>query len=167
VLLLDEPFGALDARVRKELRIWLRRLHDETHTTTVIVTHDQEEAMEVADQVALMNTGRIEQIGGPSELYEQPANEFVMSFVGPVNRIGEAFVRPHDVELTLEPNGTTREAMVERIVTLGFEVRVELVRDDGERITVQLSRDEARALELEQGQILFARPTKQTVFDPS
>jgi sulfate transport system ATP-binding protein len=167
VLLLDEPFGALDARVRAELRDWLRRLHDETHTTTVIVTHDQEEAMEVADQVALMNTGRIEQIGGPSELYEQPANEFVMSFVGPVNRIGEAFVRPHDVELTLEPNGTTREAMVERIVTLGFEVRVELVRDDGERITVQLSRDEARALELEQGQILFARPTKQTVFDPS
>jgi sulfate transport system ATP-binding protein len=167
VLLLDEPFGALDARVRKELRIWLRRLHDETHTTTVIVTHDQEEAMEVADQVVLMNAGRIEQTGGPSELYEQPANEFVMSFVGPVNRIGEAFVRPHDVELTLEPNGTTREAMVERIVTLGFEIRVELVRDDGERITVQLSRDEARALELEQGQILFARPTRQTVFDTS
>jgi sulfate transport system ATP-binding protein len=121
--------------------------------------------MEVADQVALMNAGRIEQIGGPSELYEEPANEFVMSFVGPVNRIGEAFVRPHDVELTLDPNGTTREAMVERIVTLGFEIRVELVRDDGERITVQLSRDEARALELEEGQILFARPTRQTVFD--
>jgi len=114
-----------------------------------------------------MNTGRIEQIGGPSELYEHPANEFVMSFVGPVNRIGEAFVRPHDVELTLEPNGTTREAMVERIVHLGFETRVELVRDDGERITVQLSRDEAGALELEEGQILYARPTRQTVFDGS
>src|SRR5439155_26881615 len=141
VLLLDEPFGALDARVRKELRVWLRRLHDETHTTTVIVTHDQEEAMEVADQVALMNVGRIEQIGGPRELYEHPANEFVMSFVGPVNLIGGAFVRPHDVELTLEPNGATREVMVERIVHLGFEVRAELVRDDGERLTVQLSRD--------------------------
>jgi sulfate transport system ATP-binding protein len=165
VLLLDEPFGALDARVRKELRIWLRRLHDETHTTTVIVTHDQEEAMEVADQVALMNAGRIEQTGGPRELYERPANEFVMSFVGPVNLIGGAFVRPHDVELTLEPNGATREVMVERIVHLGFEVRAELVRDDGERLTVQLSRDEAGALELEEGQILFARPTRQTVFD--
>jgi sulfate/thiosulfate transport system ATP-binding protein len=165
VLLLDEPFGALDARVRKELRVWLRRLHDETHTTTVIVTHDQEEAMEVADQVALMNAGRIEQTGGPRELYEQPANEFVMSFVGPVNLIGGAFVRPHDVELTLEPNGATREVMVERIVHLGFEVRAELVRDDGERLTVQLSRDEAGALELEEGQILFARPTRQTVFE--
>jgi sulfate/thiosulfate transport system ATP-binding protein len=165
VLLLDEPFGALDARVRKELRIWLRRLHDETHTTTVIVTHDQEEAMEVADQVALMNHGRIEQIAGPRELYEHPANEFVMSFVGPVNQIGDVFVRPHDVELTLEPNGTTREAMVERIVHLGFEVRAELVRDDGERLTVQLSRDEAHALDLEEGQILYARPTRQTVFD--
>jgi sulfate/thiosulfate transport system ATP-binding protein len=165
VLLLDEPFGALDARVRKELRVWLRRLHDETHTTTVIVTHDQEEAMEVADQVALMNRGRIEQIGGPRELYEHPANEFVMTFVGPVNLIGGAFVRPHDVELTLEPNGSTREAMVERVVHLGFEVRAHLVRDDGERLTAQLSRDEARTLELEPGQILFVRPTRQTVFE--
>ena len=127
VLLLDEPFGALDARVRKELRVWLRRLHDETHTTTVIVTHDQEEAMEVADEVAVMNHGRIEQIAGPRELYERPANEFVMAFVGQANRVGDAFVRPHDLELTLEPNGTTREAMVERLVHLGFEVRVELV----------------------------------------
>jgi sulfate transport system ATP-binding protein len=165
VLLLDEPFGALDARVRKELRVWLRRLHDETHTTTVIVTHDQEEAMEVADQVALMNRGRIEQIGGPRELYEHPANEFVMTFVGPVNLIGGAFVRPHDVELTLEPNGSTREAMVERVVHLGFEVRADLVRDDGERLTAQLTRDEARTLELEPGQILFVRPTRQTVFE--
>jgi sulfate transport system ATP-binding protein len=164
VLLLDEPFGALDARVRKELRAWLRRLHDETHTTTVIVTHDQEEAMEVADQIVLMNTGRIEQVGGPRDLYEHPANAFVMGFVGPVNRIGDAFVRPHDVELSNEPNGTTREAMVERIVHLGFEVRVDLVRDDGERLTAQLSRDEARLLELEPGQILFARAARQTVF---
>src|SRR5207253_4099790 len=94
VLLLDEPFGALDARVRKELRAWLRRLHDETHTTTVIVTHDQEEAMEVADQVAVMNAGRIEQVAAPRELYEQPANAFVMGSVGPVNRIGDALCRP-------------------------------------------------------------------------
>jgi sulfate transport system ATP-binding protein len=164
VLLLDEPFGALDARVRKELRAWLRRLHDETHTTTVIVTHDQEEAMEVADQIVLMNAGQIEQTGGPRDLYEHPENAFVMSFVGPVNRLGDAFVRPHDVELSLEPNGTTREAMVERIVHLGFEVRVDLVRDDGERLTAQLARDEAHALELEPGQILFARAAHQRVF---
>src|SRR5207247_9693170 len=113
-------------------------------------TQDEEEAMEAADHVALMNAGHIEQTGGPRELYEQPANEFVMSFVGPVNMIGGAFVRPHDVELTLEPNGATREVMVERIVHLGFEVRAELVRDDGERLTVQLSRDEASALELQE-----------------
>ena len=114
VLLLDEPFGALDARVRTELRVWLRRLHDETHTTTVIVTHDQEEAMEVADEVVVMNRGKVEQVAGPRELYERPANEFVMTFVGQANRFGDAFVRPHDLELTLEPNGTTREAMIER-----------------------------------------------------
>ena len=164
VLLLDEPFGALDARVRKELRAWLRRLHDETHTTTVIVTHDQEEAMEVADEVVVMNGGRIEQVAAPRELYERPANEFVMSFVGPVNRLGDAFVRPHDLELSLEPNGATREAQVERIVHLGFEVRVELVRDDGARFAVQVTRDEAERLELERGQIVYARPTRQTVF---
>src|SRR5579871_4335986 len=99
VLLLDEPFGALDARVRAELRLWLRRLHDETHTTTVIVTHDQEEAMEVADEVVVMNRGNVEQVAGPRELYERPANEFVMSFVGQVNRIGDSWVRPHDLEL--------------------------------------------------------------------
>ena len=102
VLLLDEPFGALDAQVRKELRIWLRRLHDETHTTTVIVTHDQEEAMEVAETVAVMNHGKVEQVAGPVELYEHPANEFVMEFVGAVNRVGDAFIRPHDIELTLD-----------------------------------------------------------------
>src|SRR5206468_2588302 len=141
VLLLDEPFGALDARVRTELRAWLRRLHDETQTTTVIVTHDQEEAMEVADEVVVMNRGRIEQVAGPRDLYERPANEFVMTFVGQANRFGDAFVRPHDLELTLEPNGTTREAMIERIVHLGFEVRVELVREDGEHVAVQLTRD--------------------------
>ena len=164
VLLLDEPFGALDARVRKELRAWLRRLHDETHTTTVIVTHDQEEAMEVADEVVVMNRGRIEQIAGPVELYERPANEFVMTFVGQANRLGDAFVRPHDLELVLEPNGATREAMIERIVHLGFEVRVDLVREDGEPLSVQLTRDEAERLELDRGQIVYVRPTRQTTF---
>src|SRR6188472_1529928 len=114
VLLLDEPFGALDARVRKELRVWLRRLHDETHVTTVFVTHDQEEAMDVADHIVVMDKGRIEQEGGPRELYEHPANEFVMSFIGPVNRLGEAYVRPHDIDILLEPTDGASEAMVER-----------------------------------------------------
>src|SRR5213083_289096 len=164
VLLLDEPFGALDARVRKELRAWLRRLHDETHTTTVIVTHDQEEAMEVADEVVVMNRGRIEQVAGPVDLYERPANEFVMTFVGQANRLGDAFVRPHDLELVLEPNGATRETMIERIVHLGFEVRVDLVREDGEPLSVQLTRDEAERLELDRGQIVYVRPTRQTTF---
>jgi sulfate transport system ATP-binding protein len=164
VLLLDEPFGALDARVRKELRVWLRRLHDETHTTTVIVTHDQEEAMEVADRVVVMNSGRIEQTAPPRELYDKPANEFVMSFVGPVNQLGDAYIRPHDVELLLEPNGATQEAMVQRLVHLGFEVRVELVRDDGQTLSAQLTREQVEALELQQGQIVYVRPTRQTVF---
>jgi sulfate transport system ATP-binding protein len=164
VLLLDEPFGALDARVRKDLRAWLRRLHDETKTTTVIVTHDQEEAMEVADRVVVVNAGHIEQAAPPRELYDSPANEFVMSFVGPVNRLGDAFIRPHDVELLHEPNGSTQEAMVERLVHLGFEVRVELVRDDGEELSVQLTREQADALELERGQIVYVRPMRQTVF---
>jgi sulfate transport system ATP-binding protein len=164
VLLLDEPFGALDARVRTELRAWLRRLHDETHTTTVIVTHDQEEAMEVADEVVVINHGRIEQAAGPRELYERPTNEFVMTFVGQANRLGDAFVRPHDLEVVLEPNGTTREAMIERIVHLGFEVRVELVREDGTALSVQLTRDEAERLELDRGQIVYVRPTRQTTF---
>jgi len=164
VLLLDEPFGALDARVRKELRIWLRRLHDETHTTTVIVTHDQEEAMDVADRVVVMNNGIIEQVAAPRELYENPANEFVMSFVGPVNEVGGAFIRPHDIELLLEPNGTTQEAMVQRLVHLGFEVRVELLRDDGESLSAQLTREQVEALELQGGQIVYVRPIRQKVF---
>src|SRR5881628_2922931 len=164
VLLLDEPFGALDARVRKDLRAWLRRLHDETHTTTVIVTHDQEEAMEVADEVVVMNAGRIEQTAPPRHLYEHPANEFVMSFVGPVNRVGDTFIRPHDVELLLEPNGSTQEAMVQRLVHLGFEVRVELVRDDGETLSAQLTREQVEGLELQPGQIVYVRPIRQTVF---
>ncbi|HEX3686365.1 MAG TPA: sulfate ABC transporter ATP-binding protein [Gaiellaceae bacterium] len=165
VLLLDEPFGALDARVRKELRAWLRRLHDEVHVTTIIVTHDQEEAMEVAGQIVVLNEGRVEQVGSPRQLYEQPANEFVMSFVGPVNRLGDAFVRPHDVELLHEPNGDgSAEAMVERVVHLGFEVRVELVREDGQHLTAQLTQEQAELLELERGQIVYVRPSRETTF---
>jgi sulfate/thiosulfate transport system ATP-binding protein len=165
VLLLDEPFGALDARVRKELRAWLRRLHDEVHVTTIIVTHDQEEAMEVAGQIVVLNEGRVEQVGSPRELYEQPANEFVMSFVGPINRLGDTFVRPHDVELLHEPEGDgSAEAMVERVVHLGFEVRVELVREDGQHLTAQLTQEQAEQLELERGQIVYARPSRETTF---
>jgi len=166
VLLLDEPFGALDARVRKELRAWLRRLHDEVHVTTIIVTHDQEEAMEVAGQIVVINHGRVEQVGTPRELYDSPANEFVMSFVGPVNKIGDTFVRPRDISLSLEPDGDGAEAMVERVVHLGFEVRAELVRDDGQHLLAQLTQDEAQALELEPGMIVYAKPSRHTVFTP-
>jgi sulfate transport system ATP-binding protein len=164
VLLLDEPFGALDARVRKELRAWLRKLHEEVPVTTVLVTHDQEEAMDVADRVAVMNEGRIEQTGKPRDLYEHPANEFVMSFVGPANRLGDAWIRPHDLEVRDAPNGHTTEALVERVVHLGFEVRAELVLDDGRRVSAQVTRDEADELELHEGQVVFVRPSRTHVF---
>ncbi|HVU79178.1 MAG TPA: sulfate ABC transporter ATP-binding protein [Gaiellaceae bacterium] len=164
VLLLDEPFGALDARVRQELRAWLRRLHDETRTTTVIVTHDQEEAMEVADDVVVMNRGRVEQTAGPRELYDEPANEFVMSFVGTASRFGDGWVRPHDLEVVFEPNGTTREAQITRLVHLGFDVRAELVDGDGAALAVQLTRDRAEELELVEGQIVYVRPTRRRTF---
>jgi sulfate transport system ATP-binding protein len=164
VLLLDEPFGALDARVRVELRSWLLRLHDEMHVTTIFVTHDQEEALELADSIVVMNKGRVEQTAPPRQLYDEPANEFVMSFVGPVNKLGDAWVRPHDIELGHEPNGSTQEAQVERIVRLGFETRVELVRDDGERLYAQLTRDEADELELAQGDIVYIRTRKERTF---
>jgi sulfate transport system ATP-binding protein len=164
VLLLDEPFGALDARVRKELRAWLRHLHDEVHVTTVFVTHDQEEAMEVADRIVVMNHGRVEQVGGPRDLYEHPANAFVMGFIGPVTRLGELFIRPHDVEVRRQPNGTTSEAMVERLVHLGFEVRADLVLHDGQRLQAQLSREDAEELELAKGQIVFVRPSRTRQF---
>ena len=164
VLLLDEPFGALDARVRQELRAWLRHLHDEVHVTTVFVTHDQEEAMEVADRIVVMHHGRVEQVGGPRDLYEQPANAFVMGFVGPVTRLGELFIRPHDVEVRRQPNGTTSEAMVERLVHLGFEVRADLVLHDGQRLQAQLSREDADELELAQGQIVWVRPSRTRQF---
>ena len=130
VLLLDEPFGALDARVRAELRKWLRRLHEDVHVTTVFVTHDQEEAMDVADQIVVMNRGVVEQVGSPRDLYEEPTSEFVMGFVGPTAHLDGVWVRPHDVELLTQPVENATEAMIERIVHLGFEVRVELVCAD-------------------------------------
>jgi sulfate transport system ATP-binding protein len=164
VLLLDEPFGALDAQVRGELREWLRRLHDEIHVTTIFVTHDQEEAMEVAKQIVVMNAGRIEQAGDPNELYERPANEFVMSFIGPVNRIGDAFLRPHDIQILPGDDGTGTEALVERVVHLGFEVRVELKLQDGREIWAQVTRESAQQLELTEGQILSVRLPAPRVF---
>ena len=164
VLLLDEPFGALDARVRAELREWLRRLHEEVHVTTVFVTHDQEEAMEVADQIAVMNHGVIEQVGGPRDLYEEPESEFVMSFIGPTTRVGETWVRPHDLEILLSPVEDAVEAMIERVVHLGFEVRVELVRADREKVWAQLTRDQCEELELAAGQIVYLRAAQERVF---
>jgi sulfate transport system ATP-binding protein len=159
VLLLDEPFGALDVQVRGELREWLRRLHEEIHVTTIFVTHDQEEAMDVAGQIVVMNGGRIEQTGTPRELYEQPVNEFVMSFIGPVNRLGDALLRPHDIQIL--PGGDFAsgavEALVRRVVHLGFEVRVELTLPDGRDIWAQVTRETTAELELEEGQILSAR----------
>jgi sulfate transport system ATP-binding protein len=164
VLLLDEPFGALDAQVRGELREWLRRLHDEIHVTTIFVTHDQEEAMEVAKQIVVMNEGRIEQAGAPSDLYESPANEFVMSFIGPVNRLGDAFLRPHDIQILPEDDANGEEALVERVVHLGFEVRVELKLHDGREIWAQVTRENAQQLELREGQILSVRMPAPRVF---
>jgi sulfate/thiosulfate transport system ATP-binding protein len=158
VLLLDEPFGALDAKVRKDLRTWLRRLHDEMHVTTIFVTHDQEEAMDVAEQLVVMNRGRVEQSGTADDLYDHPANEFVMGFVGEVNRLGEHFVRPHDMEVVLDADERTEEAMVQRIVALGFEIRVEFVLGDGTEVWAQLTRAELQRLELREGQIVYLRP---------
>ena len=146
VLLLDEPFGALDARVREELREWLRRLHDEVHVTTVLVTHDQEEAMEVASRIVVMNHGRIEQVGTPAELYEQPETEFVMSFVGKVNRVGDAYIRPHEVVICHPEQDGCLAATIERVITLGFDNRIELTLPDGERVWAQLTRDKVAQL---------------------
>jgi sulfate transport system ATP-binding protein len=164
VLLLDEPFGALDAQVRGELREWLRRLHEEIHVTTIFVTHDQEEAMEVAEQIVVMNKGKIEQAGTPRELYESPRNEFVMSFIGPVNRLGDSFLRPHDIQILTDADGSTTEALVQRVVHLGFEVRVELTLHDGRDLWAQVTRESAEQLELEEGQILAVRLPPPRVF---
>jgi sulfate transport system ATP-binding protein len=158
VMLLDEPFGALDAKVRKDLRTWLRRLHDEVHVTTIFVTHDQEEAMDVAEQLVVMNAGKVEQTGTAGELYENPANEFVMSFVGEVNRLGPHLVRPHDLEVKTHPSEGAQEAIIERIVKFGFETRVELALGQGDELWAQLTADEAEQLELREGQIVYVKP---------
>jgi sulfate transport system ATP-binding protein len=157
VLLLDEPFGALDATVRKELRDWLRKLHDEVHVTTIFVTHDQEEALEVAQQVAVINAGRIEQTGTPDDLYEKPANPFVMGFVGPVSRLGEAWVRPHDIEILEDEEDGAVQALIERVARVGFEVRVEAALGDGTPVPILATRQQADELELRAGQIVWLR----------
>ncbi len=156
VLLLDEPFGALDAQVRRELRAWLRRLHDEVHVTTVFVTHDQEEAMEVADEIVVINKGAVEQVGTPDQLYDEPANDFVMTFLGPVTRLGGRLVRPHDLELFIRPEPLAIEARVVRIVRLGFEVRVD-VRAGDEDVWIQLTRGDMDKLGVKVGSRVFVR----------
>ena len=157
LLLLDEPFGALDVKVRAELRAWLRQLHEQVNATTLFVTHDQEEAMELADQIVLVNAGRIEQVGTPEELYDRPANEFVMSFLGATTRLDGAVVRPHDIEVFTDPVDGGVQAMIERVVGLGFHSRVEAVLPDGAEVTVQLTRAHAQQLELRTGDIVYLR----------
>jgi sulfate transport system ATP-binding protein len=174
VLLLDEPFGALDAKVRKELRDWLRRLHDEVHVTTVFVTHDQEEALEVSDEIVVINDGRIEQIGTPDQLYDEPANDFVMGFLGPVTRLDSLLVRPHDIDVyTADPGEPTVAGEVVRTLRVGFEVRLTVrpvsslrsndaaegpaSRQDDD-ISVVLTRAHARQLRLGTGSKVWLAP---------
>jgi sulfate transport system ATP-binding protein len=192
VLLLDEPFGALDARVRQELRTWLRRLHDELHITSVFVTHDQEEALEVSDRVVVMNEGQIEQVGTPDEVYEHPANPFVMNFLGSVNifhgrvhdgevQIGPlaapglvgaqntptiGYVRPHELDIARHRNGApTIEAVIRHITAVGPTVRLELQRnDDGSQIDAELTRERFGELALKTGELVHVTPRKLQVF---
>ena len=169
VLLLDEPFGALDAKVRKELRRWLRRLHDEVHVTSVFVTHDQEEAMEIADRVVVMRGGKIEQVGTPDEVYHAPASPFVYEFLGDVNRFeGDelSYARPHEIEILLQADGTdVIPATVEHVATRGSFVRVELAATAGTHvIEADLTRERLRELELAKGQGVFIRPTALRTF---
>jgi sulfate transport system ATP-binding protein len=135
--------------------------------TTILVTHDQEVAMEVADRIVLMNHGQIEQVGGPQDLYEHPTSRFVMEFIGPVNRLGDTYVRPHDIEIQLDANGSTSEAKVEHLVYLGFEVRVALALKDGRKLWAQVTREDARQLNLEAGKPVHVRMVHSKVFDKS
>ena len=172
VLLLDEPFGALDAKVREDLRKWLRQLHDEMHVTTVLVTHDQQEALDVSDRIAVLNKGRIEQVGPPDDLYDRPGNVFVASFLGSVSRLNGELVRPHDIrlgrspEMVYPPADTSLDtgvikATVKRVVNLGFETRVELVAAaSGDEFLAQITRGDQNALGLQPGEHIFARATK-------
>jgi sulfate/thiosulfate transport system ATP-binding protein len=180
VLLLDEPFGALDAKVRKDLRAWLRRLHDEVHVTTVFVTHDQEEAMEVSDEIVVMNKGRVEQIGSPAEVYDHPATAFVMSFIGPVNVLPSSsgffqnngfdsanpdmFLRPHDVVIATSPQSNTVPARVSRLVHLGWEVQAELTLDDGQVMMAHITRDRFDELQLTPEQRVYVKPKEAKSF---
>jgi sulfate transport system ATP-binding protein len=184
VLLLDEPFSALDAKVRKELRAWLRNLHDEMHVTTVIVTHDQEEAMEVADKIVVMNHGRIEQIGTPAEIYDHPATPFVMGFVGAVNVLpqgaiqvtgnntekasadAQLFFRPHDVEVFNQPQAGTVMATLKRISHLGRDLQAELSLGDGQVITAQIPRDQMVFGSIRIGSTLHVRSREAVAFVP-
>jgi sulfate transport system ATP-binding protein len=156
VLLLDEPFGALDAQVRKELRDWLRRLHDEVPVTTVFVTHDQEEALEVADEIVVINGGRVEQVGSPDDLYDKPANDFVMRFLGPVTQLGGALVRPHDIELHVGDPGGGVPGTVSRVTRVGFEMRVD-VRAGEQDVLVTLTRTELQAMAVDEGSPVHIR----------
>jgi sulfate transport system ATP-binding protein len=168
VLLLDEPFGALDAKVRKELRDWLRRLHDEVPVTTVFVTHDQEEAMEVADEIVVINDGRIEQVGTPDSLYDAPANDFVMGFLGEVTQLGEVRLRPHDIEITRSPDlagGTSADIL--RLTRVGFEVRLVAGTEEGQEVSVVTTRSHARALALEEGERIWLTPSSGAAIVPA
>ena len=184
VLLLDEPFSALDAKVRKELRAWLRQLHDEMHVTTVIVTHDQEEAMEVADKIVVMNHGRVEQIGTPAEIYDHPATPFVMGFIGAVNVLpqgaievtggtgdgtpaeAQLFVRPHDVEVFTEPQSGTVAVELRRLSHMGRDLQAELLMADGRVITAQIPREQMAFDSISAGSRLYVRSREARAFTP-
>jgi len=180
VLLLDEPFGALDAKVRKDLRTWLRHLHDEVGITAVLVTHDQEEAMEVSDEIVIMNQGRVEQVGTAAQIYDQPASAFVMSFIGPVNVLPstarlfqgnglnltapDVFLRPHDVVLELDPNGTKASAKVSRLVHLGWAIEAQLTLDDGHEVKATLTREKYHQLQLKPQQQVYVKTKEARSF---
>ncbi|MCW2737501.1 TOBE-like domain-containing protein [Nocardioides sp.] len=167
VLLLDEPFGALDAKVRKELREWLRNLHDEVQVTTVFVTHDQEEALEVADEIVVVNEGRVEQVGTPDQLYDEPANDFVMSFLGEVTHLGGVSLRPHDVELDITPRlAGAVEGTISRMVRIGFEVRLTVLTVDGDEVSVVATRTHARAQGLAEGSTVWLTPADGATMVP-
>jgi len=192
VLLLDEPFGALDAKVRKELRRWLRRLHDELHITSLFVTHDQEEALEVADRVVLLDHGQVEQVGTPNEVYEHPATPFVYGFLGAVNRfegradggllhVGEhriahgasdlapgahmlAYARPHELDISLVATEHAIAARVVRVLSFGASARVELLGPNDQHLEAELSRERALALNLQFAQHVWLQPSRLSLF---
>jgi sulfate transport system ATP-binding protein len=168
LLLLDEPFGALDVKVRQELREWLRRLHDEVHATTIFVTHDQEEALEIADEIIVINDGRVEQAGSPSRLYDHPVNDFVMGFLGPVTTLGGLMTRPHDIDVSTVRTAEGVEGTIERVVALGFEIRIVAKPvDSDEAVTVQLTRGQAQELDLKVGDTVWLRAYRGTTTMPA